>query len=67
MFNAPSVFMEYMDRIFHEFRDKFVVVFLDDLLGYSKSEGDHAEYLRVVSSVLREKQLYAKLLSGSFG
>ena len=42
-------------------------MFLDDLLGYSKSEGDHAEYLRVVSSVLREKQLYAKLLSGSFG
>jgi len=58
--NAP-VFMEYMNRIFHTYLDRFVVVFIDDILIYSKSEEEHAEHLRIVLQVLKEKKLYAKL------
>ena len=64
--NAPGVFMEYMNRIFNEYLDKFVVVFIDDILVYSKSEEDHTEHLRIVLSVLKEKQLYAKLSKCEF-
>ncbi|XP_027348116.1 uncharacterized protein LOC113859580 [Abrus precatorius] len=58
---APTVFMDYMNRIFTPFLDRFVVVFIDDILIYSSSSEEHAEHLRIVLSVLREKQLYAKL------
>ena len=64
--NAPGVFMEYMNRIFHPYLDQFVVVFIDDILVYSKSEEEHAEHLRVVLGVLREKQLFAKLSKCEF-
>ncbi|CAJ2638146.1 unnamed protein product [Trifolium pratense] len=64
--NAPGVFMEYMNRIFHSFLDKFVVVFIDDILVYSKSEEEHKEHLRIVLQVLREKKLYAKLSKCEF-
>jgi hypothetical protein len=57
--NAPAVFMDYMNQIFHPFLDKFVVVFIDDILIYSKCHEEHEEHLRQVLSVLREKQLYA--------
>jgi len=59
--NAPGVFMEYMNRIFHTYLDCFVVVFIDDLLIYSKFEEEHAEHLRIVLQVPKEKKLYAKL------
>jgi len=59
--NAPGVFMEYMNRIFHAYLDRFVVVFVDDILVYSKSEEEHAEHLKIVLQVLKEKNLYAKL------
>jgi len=49
--NAPGVFMEYINRIFHPFLDHFVVVFIDDILVYSKSEKEHAEHLRIVLRV----------------
>src|SRR4051812_20978074 len=64
--NAPGVFMEYMNRIFHDYLDKFVVVFIDDILIYSKSEEEHAEHLRAVLSVLKEKKLFAKLSKCEF-
>ncbi|WJX19257.1 hypothetical protein P8452_08970 [Trifolium repens] len=64
--NAPGVFMEYMNRIFHPFLDKFVVVFIDDILVYSKSEEEHVEHLRIVLETLREKKLYAKLSKCEF-
>ncbi|KAK2398171.1 hypothetical protein QL285_059665 [Trifolium repens] len=57
--NAPAIFMAYMNRIFHSFLDKFVVVFIDDILVYSKSEEEHVEHLRLVLQVLRESKLYA--------
>ncbi|GAU31800.1 hypothetical protein TSUD_22460 [Trifolium subterraneum] len=58
--NAPAVFMDYMNRIFQPYLDKFVVIFIDDSLIYSKDPQEHAEHLRVVLDILREKQLYAK-------
>jgi hypothetical protein len=64
--NAPGVFMEYMNRIFHSFLDRFVVVFIDDILIYSKSEEEHEEHLRIVLQVLKEKKLYVKLSKCEF-
>jgi len=64
--NAPAVFMDYMNRIFRPFLDKFVVVFIDDILIYSRTQEEHAEHLRLVLGVLREKQLYAKLSKCEF-
>jgi hypothetical protein len=64
--NAPGVFMEYMNRIFHSFLDRFVVVFIDDILVYSKSEEEHEEHLRMVLQTLKEKKLYAKLSKCEF-
>ena len=52
--NAPGVFMEYMNCIFHDYLDRFVVVFIDDILIYSKSDEEHAEHLRTVLQVLKE-------------
>src|SRR3954471_3876462 len=57
--NAPGGFMENMNRIFHPYLDQFVVVFIDDILIYYKSEDEHAEHLRVVLEILKEKKLYA--------
>ncbi|MCI19128.1 retrotransposon protein, partial [Trifolium medium] len=64
--NAPAIFMDYMNRIFHPFLDKFVVVFIDDILIYLKSEEEHREHLRIILQVLREKKLYAKLSKCEF-
>jgi hypothetical protein len=64
--NAPIVFMCLMNGIFREYLDKFVIVFLDDILIYSKSEEEHEQHLRLVLQVLREHQLYAKLSKCSF-
>ena len=49
---APVVFMDLMNRIFREFLDRFVVVFVDDILIYSPSEEEHEEHLRVVLELL---------------
>ena len=64
--NAPTVFMDYMNRIFRPFLYKFVIVFIDNILIYSRTQKEHAEHLRLVLSVLREKQLYAKLFKCEF-
>jgi hypothetical protein len=58
--NAPVVFMCLMNGVFRDYLDKFVIVFLDDILVYSKSEEEHEKHLRMVLQVLREHQLYAK-------
>ncbi|XP_050889253.1 uncharacterized mitochondrial protein AtMg00860-like [Lathyrus oleraceus] len=58
--------MEYMNRIFHPYLDQFVVVFIDYILVYSKSEEEHVENLRIVLQVLKEKRLYAKLSKCEF-
>jgi len=64
--NAPAIFMDYMNRIFGPFLDKFVVVFIDDILIYSHSIEEHTEHLRTILNILREKQLYAKLSKCEF-
>jgi hypothetical protein len=64
--NAPGEFMEYMNHIFHAFLDRFVVVFIDDILIYSKSEEEHAKHLKIVLQVLKERKLYAKLSKCEF-
>jgi hypothetical protein len=64
--NAPIVFMCLMNEDFIEYLDKFVIVFLDDILIYSKSKEEHEQHLRMVLKVLREHKLYAKLSKCSF-
>nr|KYP52571.1 Transposon Ty3-I Gag-Pol polyprotein [Cajanus cajan] len=57
--NAPAVFMDYMNRIFRPFLDKFVVVFIDDILIYSRTREEHGEHLRSVLEILKAKQLWS--------
>ncbi|KAL8131237.1 hypothetical protein AgCh_007237 [Apium graveolens] len=64
--NAPAAFMDLMNRIFKEYLDKFVIVFIDDILIYLKTEEDHAEHLRTTLEILRKKKLYAKLSKCEF-
>ncbi|KAJ0681221.1 putative nucleotidyltransferase, Ribonuclease H [Helianthus annuus] len=64
--NAPAVFMDLMNRVFHEFLDKFIIVFIDDILVYSKSKEEHEYHLRAVLEILRQKKLYAKFLKCEF-
>ncbi|XP_061366444.1 uncharacterized protein LOC133309664 [Gastrolobium bilobum] len=64
--NAPAVFMDYMNRIFRPYLDQFVVVFIDDILIYSKDKEEHKEHLRIVLQILKDKQLYAKLSKCEF-
>ena len=58
--NAPAVFMALMNMVFQPYLDRFVIVFIDDILVYSRDEEEHANHLRLVLQTLREKQLYAK-------
>ncbi|WVZ97386.1 hypothetical protein U9M48_042928 [Paspalum notatum var. saurae] len=64
--NAPAFFMYLMNSVFMNELDKFVVVFIDDILVYSKNEKDHEEHLRIVLSRLREHKLYAKFSKCAF-
>jgi hypothetical protein len=64
--NAPAYFMYLMNSIFMPELDKFVIVFIDDILIYSKNEEDHVEHLRIVLTRLREHRLYAKFSECEF-
>lgn len=64
--NAPAIFMDYMNRIFHPYLDKLVVVFIDDILIYSRDPKEHVEHLRIVLQILKENQLFAKLSKCEF-
>ena len=64
--NAPTVFIDYMNRIFRPWLDKFVIVFIDDILIYSKMREEHADHLRVVLKILRDHQLYGKMSKCEF-
>ena len=59
--NAPTAFMDLMNRVFQPYLDRFVIVFIDDILVYSSSSEEHSEHLRIVLQTLREQQLFAKL------
>jgi hypothetical protein len=58
--NAPAYFMNLMNKVLMEYLDRFIVVFIDDILIYSKSDSDHEEYQRLVLQKLQDNQLYAK-------
>jgi hypothetical protein len=64
--NAPAHFMYLMNSVLKPELDKFVVVFIDDILIYSKSEEEHAQHLRVILQRLRDHQLYAKFSKCAF-
>ena len=64
--NAPTVFMEMMNSMLHKYLDDFVVVFIDDILIYSKTEGEHERHLRLVLETLRENQFFSKLKKCEF-
>lgn len=53
--DAPDMLMEYMNKIFHSYLYKFVVMFIDDILVYSKTDNEHARHLRIGLEVLQEK------------
>ena len=59
--NAPAAFMDLMNRVFRPYLDISLVVFIDDILIYSKDRDEHADHLRMVLQTLREHQLYGKL------
>jgi hypothetical protein len=64
--NALATYMCLMNGVLRYFLDKFVIVFLDDIIIYSKTEEEHERHLRMVLRVLREHQLYAKLSKCAF-
>jgi hypothetical protein len=64
--NAPAYFMYLMSKVFMEYLDKFVVVFIDDILIFSKNEEEHDEHICLVLHKLRENQLYDKLSKCEF-
>ncbi|WVZ94154.1 hypothetical protein U9M48_040084 [Paspalum notatum var. saurae] len=66
MTNAPAYFMQLMNSVFMDYLDKFVIIFIDDILVYSKTEAEHEEHLRLVLQRLREHRLYAKLSKCEF-
>ncbi|KAL4355384.1 hypothetical protein GQ457_06G011820 [Hibiscus cannabinus] len=64
--NAPAAFMDLMDRIFKPYLDKFVVVFIDDILTYSHNKDEHPEHLRIVLQILRDRPLFPKFSKYEF-
>nr|GEU92061.1 putative reverse transcriptase domain-containing protein [Tanacetum cinerariifolium] len=64
--NAPTVFMDLMNRVFRPYLDKFVIVFIDDILIYSKTQEEHVEHLRLVLKLLKKEKLYAKFSKCEF-
>jgi hypothetical protein len=66
LINAPAYFMYLMNKVFMEYLDKFVVVFIDDILIFSKTEEEHEKHLRMVLEKLRSNQLYTKFSKCEF-
>ncbi|XP_048134087.1 uncharacterized protein LOC125314874 [Rhodamnia argentea] len=64
--NAPAAFMDLMNRVFKEYLDRFVIVFIDDILVYSRSYKDHEQHLRTILRTLRDHRLYAKFSKCEF-
>ncbi|PKU62680.1 hypothetical protein MA16_Dca029087 [Dendrobium catenatum] len=64
--NAPAVFMDLINRVFKPFLDIFVIVFIDDILIYSRNEESHSSHLQAVLQTLKENKLYVKFSKCEF-
>ena len=64
--NASTTFMDLMNKVFWNYLDSFVIVFIKEILVYSKNEGEHMDHLGVVLQVLKENQLFAKCCKCEF-
>ena len=64
--NALAAFMDLMNRVIREYLDKFVIVFIDDILIYSRDKKEHEEHLRITLETLKQHQLYAKFSKCEF-
>ncbi|GJV06435.1 putative reverse transcriptase domain-containing protein [Tanacetum coccineum] len=64
--NAPAVFMDLMNRVCKPYLDKFVIVFIGDILIYSKNEKEHEEHLKLILELLKKEKLYAKFSKCEF-
>ncbi|GJW45339.1 putative reverse transcriptase domain-containing protein [Tanacetum coccineum] len=66
LINAPAVFMDLMNRVFHEYLDRFVILFIDDIMVYSKTREEHEDHLCIMLEILSQKKLYEKFSKCDF-
>nr|GFA33084.1 putative reverse transcriptase domain-containing protein [Tanacetum cinerariifolium] len=64
--NAPAVFMDLMNQVCKPYLDKFMIVFIDDILIYSHDKKEHEEHLKMILELLKKEELYAKFSKGEF-